>query len=403
MKKFLTACAAVLVVALSVVLGGAAGFGKKIAVTFIADGRTEIDSSYRLKAGLVFKTVFRYKNDYTALAEGEFAGDYCECLRNLNPELYAEIDGICEKIYVPAKNAEVEFFNGNFEYKEEENGRFLDKARVCKSVLENMAKKLTVAENSTEIYPEITVKELKRDTVKTAEFFTGFATSGENRRHNLALAAEKLNNTVVKAGETLSFNAVVGERTVENGFKEANIIKDGEFTPGVGGGVCQVSTTLFNCWLKAGLKFVSAAAHSLPVSYVKPSLDAMVSSATDLVLENDGECDVYIQAFTENNRLYFRLFGRPCGYEVRLRSEKIRAIEAEYAEEFEGIDDWQEGETERIVKKAVNGLISESYRDFYKDGVLFKTEKLRKNTYKAQKGIKIIKRESGVEDSESAA
>ena len=191
-------------------------------------------------------------------------------------------------------------------------------------------------------------------------------------------------------GEDLSFNERVGERTEANGFLSAHIIKDGEFVDGVGGGVCQASTTIYNAWLKAGRKVRSVSAHSLPVSYVPASLDAMVSSASDLVLTNDSLYPVYVWARVDKDNICVTIFGMPSGYAVKTRSVTIKTVTAKYVISDEKID-WDENETERIIKRAKDGLISESYRDFYKDGVLVRTEKLRRNEYKPQDGIKAVR------------
>ena len=242
------------------------------------------------------------------------------------------------------------------------------------------------------------MEELKKNTVKRAEFFTVFAGSGANRIHNISLAASALNDVSVEPGEKLSFNLTVGERTAERGYLPAKVISDGVFTEGVGGGVCQVSTTLFDAWLYAGLGFEQAAAHSLPVSYVEPSLDAMVSSATDLVLINDSDFAVYLYCRTTESRIYVTVYGAPLTEEIRLRSEKIKTIQAEYDTEYVEGTDWAEGERERIIVEAKDGLISESYREFYVNGVPVKEEKLRKNVYKSRNGKKLIRKTSAEEN-----
>ncbi|MDE6302573.1 MAG: VanW family protein, partial [Clostridia bacterium] len=119
-----------------------------------------------------------------------------------------------------------------------------------------------------------------------AHFSTYYGESSPSRKHNIELASRKVDGTVLYPEDEFSFNETVGMRTKANGFEAALIIQDGTFVEGVGGGVCQVSSTIYNCALLAGLDISHVRPHSLPVSYVAPSFDAMVSSATDFRFVN---------------------------------------------------------------------------------------------------------------------
>ena len=136
----------------------------------------------------------------------------------------------------------------------------------------------------------------KFDVRLLSSFTTRFDGGNAARSHNIRLAAKLINGSVVKNGETFSFNATVGQRTPERGFKRAKIIENGEFVEGIGGGVCQASTTIYNAVLTAGLKIEEWHRHTLKSSYVKPSFDAMVNSnGADLVFVNDTASPIYIR------------------------------------------------------------------------------------------------------------
>ena len=134
------------------------------------------------------------------------------------------------------------------------------------------------------------------------------------RRYNVALAAKRISGVTVFPGEEFSFNGVVGKRTAQNGFKEAVVITNGEYAKGVGGGVCQVSTTLYNAVLLAGLTVKTAAPHSLKPSYVLPGFDAMVSDYTDFVFRNDLDCPIYISAGYDGKNVWVKIYGRKSEY-----------------------------------------------------------------------------------------
>ena len=119
------------------------------------------------------------------------------------------------------------------------------------------------------------------------EYSTSYASSSAARKHNIELAASAVNGAVIGVGEEFSFNVTVGVRSRRRGYLPAPVIVSGKYTTGVGGGVCQVSTTLYNAVLRSGLEVVSVSRHSIPVSYVPRSMDAMVSGATDFRFKNN--------------------------------------------------------------------------------------------------------------------
>ncbi|MEG1395001.1 MAG: VanW family protein, partial [Clostridia bacterium] len=112
---------------------------------------------------------------------------------------------------------------------------------------------------------------------KISTFCTSFVTSGESRSHNIALATSNFSWRTVGDKEEVSFNKIVGARREDRGYAIGKVIFDGEYINGVGGGVCQVSSTLYNAWIRANLGVISARAHSLPTSYCELSQDATVS------------------------------------------------------------------------------------------------------------------------------
>lgn len=177
------------------------------------------------------------------------------------------------------------------------------------------------------------LEEVRAETKLISTFTTYFDGDNATRTNNICLAAEKLNGSILAGGGVLSFNSTVGARTIERGFKSAKIIENGEFVEGVGGGVCQVSTTLYNAALLAGLDIEEYHPHSLAVSYVPPSRDAMVSgSACDLKIKNGGARTVYIRAEAGKGFVRFKIYGKSDGASYSLSSEVVGALPAEVEE-----------------------------------------------------------------------
>lgn len=169
-----------------------------------------------------------------------------------------------------------------------------------------------------------------------------------------------------------SFNAAVGKRTAERGFSTAKIIEDGEFVEGVGGGVCQVSTTLYNAALLSGCKIREYHPHSLPVSYVPPSRDAMVSGEyCDLKFSRPAE--FYIRAQTGENSVTFTFYGESDGFKYSLESEVKGYIEPPV----------EKGETPREGRR---GIISECYLAAERNGYTVR-RLIRRDEYAPQKRI----------------
>ena len=128
------------------------------------------------------------------------------------------------------------------------------------------------------LYPKVDSELLASiRTKRISQYVTYFNSGNKQRSHNIHLASEAINNYVVFPNETFSFNAVVGKRTVEKGYLPAPVIVKGELSEGVGGGICQVSSTLFNAVDRAGVKIIERYSHSRKVPYVPPNRDATVS------------------------------------------------------------------------------------------------------------------------------
>ena len=212
---------------------------------------------------------------------------------------------------------------------------------------------------------------------RLCSYTTYFDSKNEARSHNIRLAASLIDGTVLQNLEIFSFNKVVGQRTAERGFKRAAIIENGEFVEGTGGGVCQVSTTLYNAALLSGCKVVEYHPHSLAVSYVPPSRDAMVSGTFfDLKFKNATGSTIYIKSVTGENFVTFILYGRNFGKKYELFSSVTGTIEP--PEEF--TDDIA------LVKSGRAGTISEGYLTVTENGFSRRIF-LRRDKYSPQKKI----------------
>ena len=302
----------------------------------------------------------------------------------------------------PKKNAAVSFGKNGFSYEKEENGVGVDEKKLS-AALEKTLCSLTLGEHGY-AFPrfsasaftfvekaDFTMRDALKSTQKLASFSTRFSRAAAGRSKNIALAAASLNGSVIAAGQTLSFNKTVGERTVKRGYSEAKIIQDGEFISGVGGGVCQVSTTLFNAALLSGLNVTERRAHSLSVSYVPPSRDAMVSSASDLKILNPFSFPVYLQMRCEGETLTATFYGTKGNKTYSLSSEVTGTVSPPSAEvkQLSEADSAQFAEgTERVTIRAEReGIKSVLYRNTYVNGKLSSKKRLFSDSYSPVRGI----------------
>lgn len=229
-----------------------------------------------------------------------------------------------------------------------------------------------------------------QEIVLRAQFSTEYPDSSAERKHNIRLAAKSLDNVFVDAGGEFSFNKTVGERTVSRGYKTAKIIVKGEFVEGVGGGVCQVSTTLYNAVLLAGLDVCEVHQHSLAVGYVEPSFDAMVNSGSaDLKFINRTHNPIIIRVKADDKAITVKIYGETASEKIERKSVVKREILPEYTvikDEAGNYPDLFAGER-RIIVYGKKGLESEGYLIRKVNGKTVSEKRIRKNVYSAINGI----------------
>lgn len=229
----------------------------------------------------------------------------------------------------------------------------------------------------------ITVEQLKQSTVERATFSTTFYNSSADRVHNVALATQRINGTTVGVGEKFSFNQVVGKRTEQAGYKNAKVIVNGNYVDGIGGGVCQVSTTLYNALLLAGI-IPNACQHTLISHYVMHGFDAMVNdNGADLTFVNDTNSPLYIQGSVQNKKVTFTIYGLPNEWHV----ERESITEVTPFDTVEIVDKAKYPQlvyTDQtlVVTNGSDGVKTQSFLKYYQNGKLQKTILIRKNSYK---------------------
>ena len=283
----------------------------------------------------------------------------------------------CEKV-----DATVTFNKQGFSYVKGQNGVAINAKKLFEQAVNSKGRNVRIS-LPLSIDKAVTVAELKQNTVLKSTFTTNYANSGANRCYNIAKAAESLNGTTIGVGETFSFNTVVGDRTEARGYKLSKVILDGNYTEGVGGGVCQVSTTLYNALLLAG--FVPhAVQHSLISSYVKAGFDAMVSyGSADLTFTNNTDHPIYIAATTQGKSVTFTVYGEPNLYRIeRVSVEERDKFSTTYVVDADKYPELIYTDQTKVVVSGSDGVKTQSYLKYYQGDKLIETRLIRKNSYK---------------------
>lgn len=233
------------------------------------------------------------------------------------------------------------------------------------------------------LYPNISTNDIGMEAFPDllASFSTSYASSNSNRSTNIALAASKIDGTVLMPGEEFSFNNVVGKRTAQAGFKTATVYSNGQVTTDVGGGICQVSSTLYNAVLRANLDITYRTNHTFTVGYVPIGLDATVSwGSPDFKFKNSRSYPIKISATTSNKKLYIKIYGlkEEVEYEVELISYKTGTVP--YSTVYTTDSSLPKGKT-KVIQSGSNGAKSVAYKVLKLDGKEVSRTLLSKDTY----------------------
>lgn len=318
----------------------------------------------------------------------------------LFPNINKKIEEIDKNISKKPKNASLDTntnTNKVFYIKKEIIGEKLDKNKLYHLIADAYlwGEKLSFQVPIIYLDPEVKSEDFAKFTNLRADFSTDISRSSADRKHNIKNALKSLNLVEIAPNGVFSFNKIVGRRTAENGYRTAKIIVNNEFVDGLGGGVCQVSTTLYNTALLAGLEILEANKHSKQVSYIKYGFDAMVNYASsDLKFKNNTNEKIIIVTNYTNSRARIRIFGEDLnGVSYKLSNEIVSItepiIEVKY-DDLGNYSDKVEYEDEYFyLKNAYRGMEIKSYRDKYVKGKLENHEFLRHDKFKVQNGVKV--------------
>ena len=320
--------------------------------------------------------------------------------------LRALADKLSAYVSSPARDASVasfDFASRSFQYSPEQSGTALTGDEIFSAVTaqmdaHNYNASITLATHPQQ--PSVTVAQLQQSFGLIASYSTD-TLPDRNRNKNIELACNALNGTVLESGKILSFNEITGRRTVDKGYLMAGAIAQGRSYEEAGGGVCQVSSTLFNAAVMANMKIITSTPHAWPSAYVEPGRDATVDwqnfqsleESLDLKIKNTSDFPIFIAARisdTNTSRVCLctvEIYGMALtpGLQITLEtelSEEPIPSPTPKRPEYAPADEDHPAGTEEIIVKGREGLKYKTYRVFYQDGEEIKRELIRSSYYK---------------------
>lgn len=317
----------------------------------------------------------------------------------LFPTINRQVDEILARVNVLPRNSKIRFtpnFSQKFWASREQSGLMINKETLFSEIYEKFrkSKQVAVCMRADVVAADVTREDNLACTRLLSRFSTSIESSTAERQNNVRLALRQFNGMVVQPNAEVSFNATTGRRTEARGYKTAHVISNGLFVDGVGGGVCQASTTLYNALLLAdNIEILEANRHSMPVSYVTLGFDAMVAyGSSDLRFKNTGATPIFIRTYFEGGRVYVEVYGKVLREGLRKvrRCEKIRVI-GHGGDEVKA----DNGEFAHLIgedgyyrlKRAQDGVEVQTYLDVYDGDKLIESRAVRHTTYPPQRGI----------------
>jgi vancomycin resistance protein YoaR len=276
--------------------------------------------------------------------------------------------------------------SGKFSITKDESGLKLDTQKLEKDILDKINGDITgdidIDAKVDNVQASITADKLSKINTRISSFSTNFSGSSANRMSNIILATKSINGKFLMPGDTFSFNGVVGQRTAQKGYKEAPVIVGNKLDSGLGGGICQVSTTMYNAVMRANINATERSHHTLPSHYIGLGMDATVDYGNiDYKFKNTLDFPIYIEGYAQGTNLVFNIYS-----DKSLTNRTYDLVSETYDIIQPGtnyIDDPNLYEGETVLDQPPSiGYKVRVYKKIYENGKLVGQELVSNETYK---------------------
>ena len=281
--------------------------------------------------------------------------------------------------------------NGSFQVIDGQDGIVVDvdkSVEVIDESLQDGWKENNTVELTAEVSkPKGSREELEKVKDVLGTFSTNYASSASGRKANIANGSKKINGSVIYPGEEFSVYNTVSPFTAENGYKLAGAYENGTTVDAYGGGICQVSTTLYNAVIRAELEVTERSGHSMIVNYVDPSADAAIAGEyKDFKFKNNTEAPIYIESYASGSNISFTIYGQ----ETRAANRKVSFVSETLSTTEAGVKFQESSDAVGTISKtqsAHTGKSARLWKIVTVDGVEQSRDVFNKTTYKASPAI----------------
>ena len=343
----------------------------------------------------IIKKAINYGKDKSLLSKFSIIRGKEEVNFELNFALNeGEIDRIAsevkEKVNTEPKDATIKLSNGNFNITDDVKGKKVNEDKIkedIKVAFENKKENIYNIDAEVEdIEAKVTKGELKNINKKVSTFTTRLGTSDAGRNTNIEKAASYLNGVMIMPGDEFSFNGIVGNTTADKGYQPATVIVGTKLEKDYGGGICQVSTTLYNAVMQLNIRATERHPHNMTVSYVDKSTDAAISYGyQDYKFKNTLSYPIYIEGITDKNSgiLTFNIYSNEGavtpGVSYKMRGEVTETVNPSVKRED---DNTLEIGQEKVESNGIVGYKSVGYLDKIVNGQVVSSEKVNTDYYR---------------------
>lgn len=294
-----------------------------------------------------------------------------------------DVDKLYAQVSREPENARYEVKNYRLEIIPHKEGITFDKLQaetILKNhTLEGEEYSIPLKITQPEVLKESIEKNLFRD--KLSSYTTSFNANYIERSHNINLSGKAIDGTVIGPGQVFSYNDVVGDRTYETGYKNAKVYVGNQIVDGVGGGICQVSTTLYNAALFSDLEITNRANHSMTVSYVPLGQDAAVAyDLLDLAFRNNTEWPIRLNCIVRGGQITFEIWGTKSGPEKVIELENVIIKTIPFTTRYIDDPEMEEGKTS-VEQWGSNGYVVDTYKITKVDGKVISKKKISTSSY----------------------
>jgi vancomycin resistance protein YoaR len=302
------------------------------------------------------------------------------------------IDNIEKEVNKEPVDATLNISEGNFKVVPEKKGEKLQKDKLKKDLSSKINGKIgqdmDIQAPMETVNAKITGDKINSINYKIGEFSTEYGSiSSPQRANNIMLAAQIINGKILMPGDTFSFNDTLGERTAEKGYQAAPVIVGNQVESGLGGGICQVSSTLYNAVIRADIKSIERTHHTLPSHYVKLGMDATVDyGSLDYKFKNTLKYPIYIQGDASGGVVSFNVYSNNslAGIVTDINSDVYQTVEANV--KYEDDATLLEGKTE-VVKPPSTGYKVKVTKTTTQNGTILSQDVIADDYYEPVEGL----------------